>query len=239
MYLANRGEKPWAVVAHTFALPLGQVYGLWRALREAAIGKYDMDGSRWMSVVLSFFAFGLVGPGCTPVSLCAIILLELQDDPGPPHGTEKKKSFLVINSGFARSVLETRAFLETHLQKLDVKLEAENLHALLADLVRFDFGDGFGSGLILSPWTALTVHHVLGDHLGVKGGSRLVGAWQSFNAKVKAVLGMRRLLKSSRFPPHALLSGFSPSKTVLLLCALRRIHSASSDVALLACLRKV
>ena len=25
MYLANRGEKPWAVVANTFALPLGQV----------------------------------------------------------------------------------------------------------------------------------------------------------------------------------------------------------------------
>ena len=185
-----------------------------------------------------FFAFGLVGPGCTPVSLCAIILLELQDDPGPPHGIEKKKSFLVINSGVARSVLETRAFLETHLQKLYVKLEAENLHVLLADLVRFDFGDGFGSGLILSPWTALTVHHVLRDHLGVKGGSRLVGAWQSFNAKVKAVLCVRTAIaKEFKISSACLVEWFQPVKDgIVAVCA---EENTLSDVPLLAFLRKV
>lgn len=72
-----------------------------------------------------------------------------------------------------------------------VKLEAANVHALLADLVRFDFGEGLGSGLILSSWTALTVFHVLGDHVGIRPGKKQIGVWQTLSKNVKAILGVQ------------------------------------------------
>ena len=66
----------------------------------------EVDGS---PCSCCFFAFGLVGPGCIPISLIAIIVLELQDYPGPPHGVEKK-SFQLMKGGAVCSVLETRNF---------------------------------------------------------------------------------------------------------------------------------
>ena len=193
LYLVHRGDKAWLVVANMFALPLAWAYGIWRAIREAAIGKYDMDRSRWIGIALSVPAFGLVGPGAVPFALLAIVVLEVADDPGPPQA--EKRSAKVIDCGVFTSVLRTKAFLQAQLQQCYVKLEAENIHAMLADLVRFEVGDGFGSGLVVSSWSAMTVHHVVGALLGVKGGSKKVGVWQNVSSKLRAILGIKSTAK--------------------------------------------
>ena len=189
LYLVSRGDKAWLVVANMVALPLAWAYGIWRAIREAANGKYDMDRSRWIGIALSVPAYGLIGSGAVPFALLAIVALEVADDPGPPHA--EKRSAKIVDSGVFASVLQTKAFLQDQLQLCYVKLEAENIHAMLADLVRFEVGDGFGSGLVVSPWCALTVHHVVGSLLGVKGGEKKVGIWQAVSSKLRAILGMK------------------------------------------------
>ncbi|CAJ1456561.1 unnamed protein product, partial [Effrenium voratum] len=134
--VGSMGDKAWLVVANMVALPLAWAYGIWRAIREAAIGKYDMDRSRWIGIALSVPAYGLIGSGAVPFALLAIVALEVADDPGPPHA--EKRSAKIVDSGVFASVLQTKAFLQDQLQQCYVKLEAENIHAMLADLVRFE-----------------------------------------------------------------------------------------------------